>query len=176
MPIVIVNVAQVSKCVAHTSLRQPAVTLMVVHERGKGLQRKEGSDYMELKATTDEVLLDTLLGCYSEGGGFCTGIDTITIIMASKWCTSNHFRFINLIFNSGILDHLLYVYMLRWKNTLVNLNDKAKKVTENTDNTPFEDSLGDVVELTLCVTPPKMRVAAEYCTEALLHNITATDT
>nr|GFA47674.1 ribonuclease H-like domain-containing protein [Tanacetum cinerariifolium] len=26
------------------------------------------------------------------------------------------------------------------------------------------------------VTPPKMRVAAEYCTGALLHNITATDT
>nr|GEU40551.1 hypothetical protein [Tanacetum cinerariifolium] len=26
------------------------------------------------------------------------------------------------------------------------------------------------------VTPPKMRVATEYCTEALLHNITATDT
>nr|GEY11678.1 hypothetical protein [Tanacetum cinerariifolium] len=26
------------------------------------------------------------------------------------------------------------------------------------------------------VTPPKMRVAAEFCTGALLHNITATDT
>nr|GEX78219.1 hypothetical protein [Tanacetum cinerariifolium] len=26
------------------------------------------------------------------------------------------------------------------------------------------------------VTPPKIRVAAEYCTGALLHNITATDT
>nr|GEW01674.1 hypothetical protein [Tanacetum cinerariifolium] len=28
----------------------------------------------------------------------------------------------------------------------------------------------------LAVTPPKMRVAAEYCTGALLHNMTATDT
>nr|GFB33560.1 hypothetical protein [Tanacetum cinerariifolium] len=30
--------------------------------------------------------------------------------------------------------------------------------------------------LTFIVTPPKMRVAAEYCTGALLHNMTATDT
>nr|GEU39296.1 hypothetical protein [Tanacetum cinerariifolium] len=30
--------------------------------------------------------------------------------------------------------------------------------------------------LTVIVTPPKMRVATEYCTGALLHNITATDT
>nr|GEW08070.1 reverse transcriptase domain-containing protein [Tanacetum cinerariifolium] len=35
---------------------------------------------------------------------------------------------------------------------------------------PNVDSLSNVV------TPPKMRVAAEYCTGALLHNITATDT
>nr|GEU97766.1 ribonuclease H-like domain-containing protein [Tanacetum cinerariifolium] len=32
------------------------------------------------------------------------------------------------------------------------------------------------VEARLVVTPPKIRVAAEYCTGALLHNITATDT
>nr|GFD05025.1 hypothetical protein [Tanacetum cinerariifolium] len=35
---------------------------------------------------------------------------------------------------------------------------------------------GRVFTITEDVTPPKMRVAAEYCTGALLHNITSTDT
>nr|GEY65052.1 reverse transcriptase [Tanacetum cinerariifolium] len=42
-------------------------------------------------------------------------------------------------------------------------------------SSPTEDLIENLTN-TLAVTPPKMRVAAEYGTGALLHNITATDT
>nr|GFA40540.1 retrovirus-related Pol polyprotein from transposon TNT 1-94 [Tanacetum cinerariifolium] len=42
------------------------------------------------------------------------------------------------------------------------------------DQMKYQSMVGALMYLT--VTPPKMRVAAEYCTGALLHNIIATDT
>ncbi|GJZ97776.1 F-box protein, partial [Tanacetum coccineum] len=159
--------AQVSKCVSYTGLRQPAVTPTVVLERmqkqclissyvivdvqvenasvnnvkpeelnvsviafpSKGLQRKEGFDYMELKG--------------EHGLDLKTHSTKIHILNAYATLKTRTFYIVEASDRrlSGILDHLLYVYMLRWKNTLANVNDKAKKVTENTDNTPFEDSL-----------------------------------
>ncbi|GJV48370.1 hypothetical protein Tco_1438582 [Tanacetum coccineum] len=154
-----------SACVSSAEgLRQPAVSPTVVLERmqkqclissyvivdvqaenasvnsvkpeGKGLQRKEGSDYMELKGEHDLDLKTHSTKIHILNAYATLKTRTFYIVEASDRRLS------------GILDHLLYVYMLRWKNTLANVNDKAKKVTENTDNTPFEDSLGDVVTST----------------------------
>ncbi|GJZ34187.1 hypothetical protein Tco_0579623, partial [Tanacetum coccineum] len=116
--------AQVSKCVAHTGLCQPAVTPTVVLER-KGLQRKEGSDYMELKGEHDLDLKTHSTKIHILNAYATLKTRTFYIVEASD-------------------------RRLRWKNTLANVNDKAKKVTENTDNTPFEDSLDDVAKIIGC--------------------------
>nr|GEV27602.1 hypothetical protein [Tanacetum cinerariifolium] len=52
-------------------------------------------------------------------------------------------------------------------------SDSAPRVTSlAADEGSMQQKLDELTAL--CVTPPKMRVAAEYCTGALLHNITAT--
>nr|GFC36705.1 hypothetical protein [Tanacetum cinerariifolium] len=66
-------------------------------------------------------------------------------------------------------------------NTIANPKGKLKAITTRsglvTEGPTVPNPPKSVnTEEDECVTPPKMRVAAEYCTRALLHNITATDT
>ncbi|GJW67802.1 hypothetical protein Tco_0122226 [Tanacetum coccineum] len=116
--------AQVSKCVAHTGLCQPAVTPTVVLER-KGLQRKEGSDYMELKGEHDlEFKTSTDVQIHILNAYATLKTRTFYIVEASDRRLSGNISW----------DHLLYVYMQSWKNTLHNVNE-TKKDTENTELT-----------------------------------------
>nr|GEX64252.1 reverse transcriptase domain-containing protein [Tanacetum cinerariifolium] len=71
---------------------------------------------------------------------------------------------------------LIYVY---GEEITLRVNDEA--VTFNLNQTTrypstYDDMSVNQIDVIDVVTPPKMRVAAEYCTGALLHNITATDT
>nr|GFD00283.1 hypothetical protein [Tanacetum cinerariifolium] len=59
--------------------------------------------------------------------------------------------------------------------TIVENLDKQVEFHLDDDHVLWQDTWL-VVPNDASVTPPKMRVATEYCTGALLHNITATDT